>query len=377
MFCATCGAATQAGQRFCTKCGAALGTVAPAPVGEPVAGINIVEQTGHPGYEAGAAWDAGATVEPLAAPTAVAPVVVGRAGFSVTPLLVVVVLAAAVGIASAFVEVVAFRVTGVGDLDGTVGLTELSSSYLVGVVLASVLMVVGAVLGASGRAAGAGLAGGAGLAMSGMLFHAAGLAVAQLDAAEVLHLLPGATVTVTYEVGFFLVLGAAGLGALVFLLSLPDALADPSRRVPHVIGVIGSLGALAVAVGTVLPINGAVLVDNVDLDTLPPITLYLRLLVLAFVVVGGFVGFLTNRRWGLGMALGAVSVGAWQWSAAVVGIGDTPYSIGGGATPADVTWAGGNFFGSDTTPHLVTTVGVLAMLAAGLVGLALAARRST
>ena len=39
--------------------------------------------------------------------------------------------------------------------------------------------------------------------------------------------------------------------------------------------------------------------------------------VVVLIGVGGLLGFLANRRWGLGMALGAISVGAWQWVTAV------------------------------------------------------------
>lgn len=117
-------------------------------------------------------------------------------------------------------------------------------------------------------------------------------------------------------------------------------------------------------IGPLIPMNGAAFGDNFSNDFIPPASLYLRLAVLVLIGLGGLIGFLANRRWGYGMALGAISVGAIQWATAIAESGDYPLGI-----------AGGNVGATDYTPHLVTTIGVIVMLLAGAVGLLAAAQQ--
>lgn len=330
--------------------------------------LTIVEQTDFDDL-LDQPWPTPAMPTPVATPTMQAPaVMVDR--FRITPLLVISVLAAALGIAGALVDVVSYQVRGDSPLDIALRLDDLNSSHLVAAVIAGVAMVIGAVLGASGRSWGSGLAGGAGLALAGLLGNGAGLAVAQLDAAEVVHLaVPGTTITITYDTGFFLLLAGGGLAALAFVLSLFDARDDVSPKAPIWLGLIGALGALAVAGGTLVPLDGATFADNVTFSDLPPITVYLRLTVLLFVVVGGVLGFLTRRSWGMGLALGAICAGAWQWLAALADIGNLPLGIAGGYTQRPVLWLSGNFFATDAQPYWLTTVGVVVMLVMALFGI--------
>jgi len=195
-----------------------------------------------------------------------------------------------------------------------------------------------------------------------------GQVIAQFDLQEVLLLGGGGsfTLTTTQEVGFWLAVGAAGMGVVAFVLSLSSAGNDGHAPINPAIGVLGALGTLAVVVGPLIPMNGAALGDNFTNDFIPPASLYLRLAVVVLIGVGGLLGFLANRRWGLGMALGAISVGAWQWVTAITESGDIPLGI-----------AGGNPGATDFTPHVVTTIGVVVMLLAIVAGLLAAAQQRT
>ncbi|MGB8858291.1 MAG: hypothetical protein WCC60_03495, partial [Ilumatobacteraceae bacterium] len=196
-----------------------------------------------------------------------------------------------------------------------------------------------------------------------------GQVTATFDAQEVFLLSSGGsfTLTTTQEVGFWLAVVAAVLGGIAFAISLTSAGRDGHPAINPAIGVLGAFGTLAVVVGPLIPMNSATLGDNFSNEFLPPATLYLRLAVVVLIGIGGLVGFLANRRWGIGMALGAISVGAWQWATAIGESGDLPFGI-----------AGGNPGAKDYAPHIVTTIGVIVMLVAAVAGLlTMAQQRST
>ena len=151
-----------------------------------------------------------------------------------------------------------------------------------------------------------------------------------------------------------------------FVLSFESAGHDGHPPIHPAVAAVGLLGTAMAVIGPMIPLNGVSFGDQFSNDFVPPATLLLRHLVLILIAVGGVVGFTRNRRWGLGMALGAISVGAWQMITAATESGDIPLS-----------YAGGNPGALDFAPHAVTIVGVVVMIVAGAGGLVLAAQRSS
>ena len=149
------------------------------------------------------------------------------------------------------------------------------------------------------------------------------------------------------------------------------------------------VGTLAVVVGPLLPMHSGTLADNFSSDRavgatlfgkllvlftigsthdpVPPITTYLRLLLLLFLGLGGVVGFLMASRWGLGLAVGTMSIAIVQWITSLARAGDLPFGI-----------AGGNPGSDGIIPHVVTSIGVGVVLVAALaqVALTLQSRRA-
>jgi len=234
------------------------------------------------------------------------------------------------------------------------------NSMLVGIVTAVVLLGA-ALMGAGSRRFATGLAGGAGLALGGWAALHLGIAIQRLDLMERLVIDPSQTgeitITKTFGPGFFVLAIAAVAGLAVFVLSLNQAGEDGGPRFMPVAALIGGLGAIAVAVGPLIPQHGASLGDNFSNSAIPPITLILRLVALAALVIGALIGFFNSRRWGLGMATGSVV-------AAVIQLLTT---LGGNAKNVGIGIV--NFVAKDSKPHIVTTLGVIAWV----VGLIIAA----
>ena len=403
MFCPSCGATVQSGQKFCTSCGCALtnaSTTAPVvasaiavdgsptpPMGQqlpppavttvmaalpatvtpqyPVAPATaVVAQTVGP---QGAAWDA---ADVNWEPTGPAPIVAAVHPFRMTPLVAVASMAGVLAVASAFVDVASIEVSGLSGVSTTEQLFKLndfSTNHMVGAIIAAVILVVGASLGATGRRVGSGLAGGAGLALAGMMSWMIGAVTQRFDGEEFSLLSSGFsfTLTTTRDIGFWLAAASAVLGGAAFVLSFADARPDGQPATYPVIAALGLMGTAMAVIGPMIPMNDAPFGDQFSNDFVPPATLLLRQLVLILIAVGGLVGFTRNRRWGLGLALGAISVAAWQLITAATESGDIPLS-----------YAGGNLGATDFAPHIVSVIGVAVMVLASVGGLVLAARQT-
>ena len=351
------------------------------PAAETTA-LTVIEQTAHSATaEVWAAADAAtgqlpATVPSPLMPTTAWPVVDGGdtdslditndldapepQPFRFTPLIGVATVAGVLAVATALLDVATTEVSGDTRWALTFKLNDFASNYTVGAIIAAVLMVAGSALGATGRRFGTGLAGGAGLALAGMMSFMIGQVIAWFDATEVGLMQGGGafTLTTTQEIGFWLAVTAAVLGVVVFVLSLSGRGNDGHPQVPEVFTILGAVATLLVIVGSLIPGKGAEFADQFANDFTPPATLLLRLLVFLLIGVGGIVGFVAGRRWGLGMALGAISIGVWQWITALTESGDFPFGIGGG-----------NYGATEYAPHIITTVGIALMLLSVIGGL--------
>ncbi len=329
------------------------------------AAVPAYEQATTAGYQ-GPAWDAtGGDWEP----TGMTPVVGGVQPFRITPLVATASLAAVLAVASAFVDLAGIEVSDLSGLPATeqvFKLNDFSSNLTVGAILAALLLVIGASIGATGRRVGTGLAGGAGLALAGMMGMVLGQVTQLFDSTEFGLLSGGSsfTLTTTRDIGFWLAVVSAILGGAAFVLSFEGAGHDGHPPIHPAIGALGLLGTAMAVIGPMIPMNDVPFADQFSNDFTPPATLLLRQLVLILIAVGGVVGFTRNRRWGLGLALGAISVAAWQLITAATESGDIPLS-----------YAGGNPGALDFAPHTVTIIGVIAMILAGAAGLILAAQR--
>ncbi len=315
-----------------------------------------------------------------------APVIGGVQPFRITPLVAIASLAAVLAVASAFVNVAGIEVIDLSGLPESTQfkLNDISSNLTVGAIFAALLLVVGASMGATGRRVGTGLAGGAGLALAGMMGMVLGFVTLFFDRAELALLSTGGsfTLTTTRDIGFWLAVVSALLGGAAFVLSFEGAGHDGHPPIHAAVGALGLLGTAMAVIGPMIPINDFPFGDQFSNDLVPPATLLLRQLVLILIAVGGVVGFTRNRRWGLGMALGAISVGAWQLITAATESGDIPLTYAGGnpgaypgviplpEAPIDAPLAAIDF-----APHAVTIIGVVAMILAGVGGLLLAAQR--
>jgi hypothetical protein len=450
MFCPSCGVATEPQQRFCNACGTALTTAAVSPgamfppptteqpaapaasvdsradtptAAEPIIAVpageippidspafdemfetqkfRVVQQTTPTQEQISTTWEAGGTewtggvdstdpvpriTEEATFAVAAPPAERGPAPLRST-MLVMAVAAAAVGVSSAFLTVLRYRVS--GDVNATmrIGLNGISTNARVGTIVAAGLLVIGAALGLSGRRFGTGLAGGAGLALAGFMAWLAGDAVSIVDTlkrgfAESSYRY---TLSTTLDVGFWMGVAAAVLGGVVFLLSFTGVGDDGRPSIHPAVGAVGLLGGLALVIGPMLPSNGATFADNFSGDVgigpavwwksrlflelgishaqVPPVTTWLRVLLLLALVVGAYLGFIAGSRWGVGIVLGAIGIAVWQWLTSVLEAGDLPFGIAGGS-PGQKGFP----------PNIVTTVGLVVVLLALIAGAVMAYR---
>lgn len=434
MFCPSCGVATQPGSRFCINCGVSLAgepgaATDPRPSGfadEPAARRTLPPPTdptpvgGTPAVmpPAGEHFDIAALDDYLdtgkfmvveqTTPTAEQIAVTARAGdtgrIPVTtdrlsmvgldgppalrlPLMVAAAAAAVVAVATPLVTMVSYRVSGDRTADVVVRANDVSTNVLVAAVVAALALLAGAGLAQRGHRFGAGLAGGAGLALAGLMGWLVGECVAILDTARQGLRAEGVAYRIgtTFGVGVWLAVATIVLGAGVFLISLASV-RDQGPRLHPTVGTLGALGALGAVVGPLLPHAGLSLADNFSSDQaigaglfwkayvqftlqvehtpVPPITTYLRLVLLVLLAAGGIVGFLLGTRWGVGLAAGSVTAAVWMWFTTALDLGDRPYGV-----------AGGNPGTSAAYVHPVTSVGIGAMLLALVVAGALELRR--
>jgi hypothetical protein len=301
-----------------------------------------------------------------------------RDPFRVKFIFVAAFLGAIASLMAAVGDVIDIRTTrpAAGITAGTSTLDDIGSNLGSAGVIGGAVMVVGGLLACFGLRWAVGVAGGAGLALVGWAGLSIGLVEAPVGAAESITRASSDafTLTVTRDVGWWLIIAVGGIGLVVFLASLGAVRRARQRFLNPILAAVGAVCALVLAVGPLVPVgSGATWQDNLqsptaDLD-LPTIFFAGRLLQVGLIAFAGVIGFLLVRSYGLGLVAGGVSIAAWLWVTSLLEVGSRPVGI-----------AGRNPGASSTVPHGVTTVGlittVVVLLIAAIVAIVGAATAS-
>jgi hypothetical protein len=220
------------------------------------------------------------------------------------------------------------------------------------------VMVLGGLFACFGFRWGAGLAGGAGLSLTGWAALAAGLAELRIASAESITRQTTDlefTLKVTRDLGFWLIVAVAAIGLIVFLASLRSFGTGGEPSLNPWIAALGAVAGVVLVAGPLLPEGNATFANNYrsasPIFDLPTVYFAGRLTQLALIGVAVVFGLLIVRAYGLGLAAGGVSVALWMWASSLLDMGTDPLDI-----------AAGNFGASNSTPHAVTTAGACLML---------------
>lgn len=236
------------------------------------------------------------------------------------------------------------------------------------------VLVIGSLLACFGLRWGAGLAGGAGLALAGWAGLSIGLAELPIAVAQSITRTSTApepfTLRVTRDIGWWLIAGLGVIGLIVFLASLRWIGAGRRVALNPMVAALTAVALVVLAFGPLVPVGTASFADNFrstdPLSDLPWALFAGRLTQVGLVALAGVVGMLIVRSYGLGLAVGGVSVSVWFWVSSFSGIGPRPIGI-----------ADRNPGAATTVPHAVTTVGMVASSALLLAAVALATWRLT
>jgi hypothetical protein len=254
--------------------------------------------------------------------------------------------------------------TGVRTLDA------LGTNLAVAGFVGATVMALGGLLACFGFRWGAGLAGGAGLALAGWAAMVVGLAELRIASAESITRQTvdlAFTLTVTRDLGFWLIVAVAAIGLLVFIASLRSFGTGGRPALNPWIAALGAVAGVVLVAGPLIPKNTATFANNyrsanpiIDLPTLYFAGRFVQLALIGAAIV---FGLLVVRAYGLGLAAGGVSVALWMWVSSLLDMGTFPLGIAAGNFGANPT---------DPTPHAVTTAGMVLTLLMLFVGAVLA-----
>ena len=201
-----------------------------------------------------------------------------------------------------------------------------------------------------------------GLALTGLVALAIGLAQFPIDAAREFAAIPNEqefVLTITRDVGYWLLLASAALGLLVFFASINDAFGDRRSGLNPWIAALGALATVVAVLGPMIPEGTAIFSDNWYLREGPgqPSALLLlgRLVQLALLGISGIAGYLCVRRWGLAVAIGGALPIVWLAASTLFDLTDTPVGPAFANPGAD-----------EIELHGVTIIGVSAVVAIGI-----------
>jgi hypothetical protein len=221
------------------------------------------------------------------------------------------------------------------------------------------VLVIGSLLACFGLRWGAGLAGGAGLALVGWSALSIGLAELPIAVAQSITSTSTSpepfTLRVTRDIGWWLIAGLGVIGLIVFLASLRWIGAGRRPALNPMVAALTAVAMVVLAFGPLVPVGTASFADNFrstdPMSDLPWAFFAGRLTQVGLVLLAGVVGMLIVRSYGLGLAVGGVSVSVWLWASSFSEVGPQPIGI-----------ADRNPGAATTVPHAVTTVGMVASL---------------
>jgi MFS family permease len=257
-----------------------------------------------------------------------------------------------------------------GITTGVRTLEDLGSDLGLAGFIGAAVMVIGGLLACFGLRWGAGLAGGAGLALAGWAGLTIGLAELPIAIAESITRTSSIefTLRVTRDLGWWLIAGVGVIGAGVFVASLRSIGSGGRAALNPLVAAITAVAMVVLAFGPLVPVNDAAFADNfrsVDpTRDLPAAFFAGRLGQVALIALAGVAGMLIVRSYGIGLAVGGITVPLWLWIASLGQIGPNPVGIAERNPGAD-----------DTVPHAVTTVGMVASLVLLVLAAALATYR--
>ena len=405
MVCPRCGIDVSEQQKFCHDCGAQIAL--PEPAGEPTEPIDVVQpptepidvvqpptepidvvqpptepvETIEPVTEpidvAPPAETAGFAppTEPIATTTATTTAEMpalfdgqddlveyppAREPFRIKVIFLLALFGAAAMLMTIVADVIDIRTTrpAAGITTGARTLDDLGSDLGLAGFVGTAIMVIGGLLACFGLRWGAGLAGGAGLALAGWAGLTIGLAELPIAIAESITRTSSIqfTLRVTRDLGWWLIVGVGVIGAVVFVASLRSIGSGGRAALNPLIAAITAVAMVVLAFGPLVPVNDAAFADNfrsVDpTRDLPAAFFAGRLGQVGLIALAGVAGMLIVRSYGIGLAVGGVSVPLWLWIASIGRIGPNPVGIAERNPGAD-----------DTVPHAVTTVGMVSSLA--------------
>jgi hypothetical protein len=295
-----------------------------------------------------------------------------QAPFRFRMILLLALFATAAMLMSIAADVIDIRTTrpAAGIATGVRTLDDLGSDLGVAGFIGAAVMVIGALLSCLGLRWGAGLAGGGGLALAGWAGLTIGLAELPIAVAESITRTSSLqfTLRITRDLGWWLIVGVGVIGTIVFIASLRSIGSGGRAALNPLIAAITAVAMVVLAFGPLIPVNDAVFADNfrsVDpTRDLPAAFFAGRLGQVGLIALAGVVGMLIVRSYGLGLAAGGISVPLWLWIASLTEMGSNPVGIAYRNPGAD-----------DTTPHAVTTTGMVATIALLIAAAALATYR--
>jgi len=214
---------------------------------------------------------------------------------------------------------------------GTWILDDLADNLSIAGLIAAVLMAIGGIAAGFRWRWGAGLAAGAGLAFAGVAAIGLGLAQLPIDAAHGFAAIPNEqefTLTITRDLGYWLLVIAGAIGIVLFFASINDALGDRRSGLNPWIAALGALATVIAVAGPLIPEHLAAFSDNWYLSDgpgdPPALLLAARFVQLGLLLFTGVVGFLMVRRYGIGLAIGGALPLTWMAVSVLFDLTDRP-----------------------------------------------------